>query len=67
MEKFLSSDNELSVRDSFITNGYMALKQISLSDIDAWGLEESDTVLEKVPLVVNRAPGIQLKRLDASV
>ncbi len=67
LEKFLSSDNELSVRDSFITNGYMALKQISLSDIDAWGLEESDTVLEKVPLVVNRAPGIQLKRLDASV
>ncbi len=64
LEKFLSADNELNVRDSFITNGYMALKQISLSDIDAWGLEESDTVLEKVPLVVNRAQGVLLKRTE---
>ena len=64
LEKFLSSDNELSVRDSFITNGYMALKRVSLSDIDAWGLEESDTVLEKVPLVVNPAAGVTLQRKE---
>jgi KUP system potassium uptake protein len=63
LEKFLSADNELSVRDSFITNAYMALKHVSLSDIDAWGLEESDTVLEKVPLVVNPAQRISLKRI----
>lgn len=62
LEKFLSADNELNVRDSFITNAYMALKRVSLSDIDAWGLEESDTVLEKVPLVVNPAKRITLKR-----
>jgi KUP system potassium uptake protein len=62
LEKFLSADNELSVRDSFITNAYMGLKHISLSDIDAWGLEESDTVLEKVPLVVNPAQRVSLKR-----
>jgi KUP system potassium uptake protein len=60
LEKFLSADNELSVRDSFITNAYMALKSISLSDIDSWGLEESDTVLEKVPLVINPASKITL-------
>lgn len=65
LEKFLSSDNELDIRDSFITNGYMALKKVSLSDIDAWGLEESDTVLEKVPLVVNRAKGIMLRRVES--
>jgi KUP system potassium uptake protein len=62
LEKFLSADNELNVRDSFITNAYMGLKQISLSDIDAWGLEESDTVLEKVPLVVNPAQKVTLRR-----
>lgn len=62
LEKFLSADNELNVRDSFITNAYMALKRVSLSDIDAWGLEESDTVLEKVPLVVNPAKRVTLKR-----
>ncbi|MBX7050955.1 MAG: KUP/HAK/KT family potassium transporter [Flavobacteriales bacterium] len=64
LEKFLSADNELSVRDSFITNAYMALKHVSLSDIDAWGLEESDTVLEKVPLVVNPAQRVSLKRSE---
>ncbi len=64
LEKFLSADNELNVRDSFITNAYMALKKVSLSDIDAWGLEESDTVLEKVPLVVNPAQRVTLKRLE---
>ena len=62
LEKFLSADNELNVRDSFITNAYMALKRVSLSDIDAWGLEESDTVLEKVPLVVNPATRVTLNR-----
>jgi KUP system potassium uptake protein len=64
LEKFLSADNDLSVRDSFITNAYMALKHVSLSDIDAWGLEESDTVLEKVPLVVNPATRITLNRTE---
>lgn len=64
LEKFLSADNELNVRDSFITNAYMALKHVSLSDIDAWGLEESDTVLEKVPLVVNPAQRVSLKRSE---
>lgn len=62
LEKFLSADNELTVRDSFITNAYMALKHVSLSDIDAWGLEESDTVLEKVPLVVNPSQQVTLRR-----
>ncbi len=62
LEKFLSADNDLNVRDSFITNAYIALKHVSLSDIDAWGLEESDTVLEKVPLVVNPATRITLSR-----
>jgi len=64
LEKFLSADNDLNLRDSFITNTYMALKHVSLSDVDAWGLEESDTVLEKVPLVVNPAQHIKLKRID---
>jgi KUP system potassium uptake protein len=65
LEKFLSADNDLNVRDSFITNAYIALKHVSLSDIDAWGLEESDTVLEKVPLVVNPAQRVMLKRNES--
>lgn len=64
LEKFLSADNDLSVRDSFITNAYMALKHVSLSDINAWGLEESDTVLEKVPLIVKPSRKITLKRIE---
>lgn len=64
LEKFISADNDLNVRDSFITNAYIGLKHFALSDIDAWGLEESDTVLEKVPLIVNPAQTISLKRID---
>ncbi len=64
LEKFLSADNDLNVRDSFITNVYMALKYVSLSDISAWGLEESDTVLEKVPLVVKPARIVNLTRVE---
>ena len=64
LEKFISADNDLNVRDSFITNAYIGLKHFALSDIDAWGLEESDTVLEKVPLIVNPAQTISLKRIE---
>jgi KUP system potassium uptake protein len=64
LEKFISADNDLNVRDSFITNAYIGLKHFALSDIDAWGLEESDTVLEKVPLIVNPAQTVSLKRIN---
>jgi KUP system potassium uptake protein len=60
LEKYLSADNDLSVKENFVTSGYEWMKEQALSDIDAWGLEEADTVLEKVPLVVKPSKKIEL-------
>jgi KUP system potassium uptake protein len=62
LEKYLSADNDLNLRENFITNGYEWMKSHGISDIDAWGLEEADTVLEKVPLVVKPSRPVELKR-----
>jgi hypothetical protein len=56
-------DNELNLRESFITNAYVWMKHHSLSDIDAWGLEEADTHLEKVPLVLKPSQKVKLTRV----
>lgn len=66
LEKYLSADNDLNLRDLVITEGYTWLKRQSISDIDAWGLEEADTVLEMVPLVVKPSPSLQLFRRNGA-
>jgi len=63
LDKYISVDNELNLRESFITNAYVWMKDHSLHDIDAWGLEEADTLLEKVPLVVKASQKIRLSRV----
>jgi KUP system potassium uptake protein len=63
LDKYISVDNELNLRESFITNAYVWMKHHSLSDIDAWGLEEADTHLEKVPLVVKPSQKVKLTRV----
>ncbi|HVM89626.1 MAG TPA: KUP/HAK/KT family potassium transporter [Puia sp.] len=62
LEKFLSYDNEFSVRDGFILNSYFAIKHLALSDDKAFGLDSSETVVEKLPLVVVPASNISLHR-----
>ncbi|HLK27415.1 MAG TPA: KUP/HAK/KT family potassium transporter [Puia sp.] len=62
LEKFLSYDNEFSVRDGFILNSYFGIKRLALSDEKAFGLDSSETVVEKLPLVVVPASNISLHR-----
>ncbi|HXB45783.1 MAG TPA: KUP/HAK/KT family potassium transporter [Puia sp.] len=62
LEKFLSHDNEFSVRDGFILNSYFGIKKLALSDEKAFGLDSSETVVEKLPLVVVPASNIGLHR-----
>ena len=52
LQKYLSVENELGVNENFIFEAHQFLKSISLTDIDAWGLEENRTSVEKVPMVV---------------
>ncbi|HXB92083.1 MAG TPA: KUP/HAK/KT family potassium transporter [Puia sp.] len=62
LEKFLSYDNEFSVRDGFILNTYFSMKKIALAEEKAFGLDTSETIVEKLPLVVAPASKINLQR-----
>ena len=62
IEKFLSVENELSLRDGLLLNAYFALKHISLSDEKAFGLDKSDVVVEHIPLLYQPAARVALAR-----
>ena len=62
IEKFLSVENEFSMREGLILNSYFFLKRLGLSDIKAFGLEKSDVVPECVPLIYHPVSKIQLVR-----
>jgi KUP system potassium uptake protein len=62
LEKFLSYDNEFSVREGFILNTYFSLKKMALAEEKAFGLDSSETVVEKLPLVVAPMTKINLQR-----
>jgi KUP system potassium uptake protein len=62
LEKFLSYDNEFSVRDGFILNAYFSLKKMAVAEEKAFGLDSSETVVEKLPLVVAPSTKINLQR-----
>ena len=62
LEKFLSYDNEFSVREGFILNTYFSLKKIALAEEKAFGLDSSETEVEKLPLVVAPVTKIKMQR-----
>lgn len=62
IEKFLSVENEFSLREGLLLNSYFFLKGLGLSDEKAFGLDKSDVVVEHAPLVYQPAPAITLTR-----
>ena len=64
IQKFLSIENEFSLREGFILNSYFAIGQLAQSDKKAFGLDWSDTAIEKIPLVVTPVNNIPLKRIQ---
>ena len=62
LERFLSYDNEFSVREGFILNAYFSILRLARSDSRAYGVDTDLAVIEKVPLVVAPITGINLKR-----
>lgn len=67
MEKFLSYENEFSASDDYILRSYFAIKRMSLSDTKAFGLDTSETHVEKIPLVIKPRTNIQLKRVKPAL
>ena len=64
LEKFLSYNNLFSVSESFILNSYFSIKKLALSEAKAFGLDTSETYVEKIPLVVKPVSNINLQRID---
>jgi KUP system potassium uptake protein len=62
LEKFLSYDNEFSVREGFVLNTYFSMKKLALAEEKAFGLDSSETLVEKLPLLVAPATKINLQR-----
>ncbi|RFM29491.1 KUP/HAK/KT family potassium transporter [Deminuibacter soli] len=65
IERFLSIENELTVKEDFILDAYFFLKRISQTDQKAFGLDASDTVLEYVPLIIAQKEHLPLKRIGS--
>jgi len=60
--KFLSVENEFTVRQGLLLNAYFLLKRLGQSDEKAFGLDKSDVEVEHVPLVYHRVQDIELQR-----
>ncbi|MBC7759536.1 MAG: KUP/HAK/KT family potassium transporter [Phormidesmis sp. FL-bin-119] len=63
MEKYLSDENELSFWDRVLMKTHFVIKHISLSEASAFGLDSSNVVVEKFPLIVSPVVNINLKRV----
>jgi KUP system potassium uptake protein len=62
IEKFLSVENEFSLREGLLLNTYFLLKRLGQSDETAFGLDKSDVVVEQIPLLYQPVSNMQLKR-----
>jgi KUP system potassium uptake protein len=63
MEKYLSQDNELPLRERIIMKFHFWLKEISLSEERGFGLDPGNVMVEKFPLIVSPLPKVRLKRV----
>ncbi|MGE5519878.1 MAG: KUP/HAK/KT family potassium transporter, partial [Candidatus Dadabacteria bacterium] len=62
MEKFLSQDNELPIWERLVMKLHFWLKEVSLSEERGFGLDTSNVVVEKFPLIVAPVTHIPLRR-----
>lgn len=64
MEKFLSQDNELPFVEDMVMKLYFWIKKLSVSEEKSFGLEQSNVVTEKFPLVVAPVSKLKLTRVE---
>ncbi len=63
LEKFLSYENDLPTFEKIILNIYFFLKQFSLSEAKAFGLDSSSVKIEKFPMVIKQPKEMHLNRI----
>ena len=64
LERFLSVENEFTLRNGLLLQGYFFLKHLGQSDEKAFGLDKSDVIVEHVPLVYHPVEKIELTRKE---
>ena len=62
MERFLSVENEFSLKDGLVMNTYFLLKRYSQKDVDAFGIDKSSVIKEQTPMVFESIGNIHLSR-----
>ncbi|MCC7245716.1 MAG: KUP/HAK/KT family potassium transporter, partial [Saprospiraceae bacterium] len=67
IEKFLSVENEFTLREGLLLNAYFTLKHFGQSDEKAFGLDKSDVVMEHVPLIYQPVQKLNLQRHQEGV
>ena len=63
MEKYLSQDNDLPILERIVMRFHFWLKEISLSEERGFGLDPSNVVVEKFPLIVSPVAELRLRRV----
>jgi len=63
LEKFLAQDNELPFVERIIMQLYFWIKEFSLSEEKGFGLQQSNVVVEKYPLIVAPVSKVKLTRI----
>lgn len=64
MEKYLSQDNDLPIWERLLLRFHLWLKDATLSEEKGFGLDTSNVVVEKFPLIVSPAREIKLQRIS---
>jgi len=65
IEKFISIENEFTLKEGILLNTYFFLKNLGQRDEKAFGLEKSDVVVEEYPLIYQQMHEFDLKRTNA--
>lgn len=66
IEKFLSVENEFTLKEGLLLQAYFKLKDMGLSDEKAFGLDKSDVVVEHIPLIYQQGLPVKLQREQLS-
>jgi KUP system potassium uptake protein len=64
IEKFLSVENDFSLRNGMLLHAYFSLKNLGLSDEKAFGLDKNDVITEEIPFIFNTVEKNKLRRIN---
>ncbi len=67
IQEFLSHENDLPVLEQIVMTAFLAVKSVTASPKNWFGLDSDSVALEKAPLVLRRVKDCQLRRVQDRV